>query len=196
MNAKSGEFFTPGMIELARRASVATVDGPDGDEIKATIMDENPGTLPSVNVNDRYPDGVPVTTMPIGARHTSKAGRAGVPLSGQTLILLDTCRQIVLDITPNVMPQPSKRSDISENALADPNPGRRPFSAGCNANRGSEPPVRRLRAEAPIAPHPKSSEVPQRAIGVPAVADSMRWPRRWRSSAISSCPRVTVGDNL
>ena len=105
-NAKPGEFFTPGMVELARRASTATVDGPDGDEIKATIMDENPGTLPSVNVNDRYPDGVPVTTMPIELLDTlpQLGEKLEYRFLGKHLILLDTCCQIVLDITPNVMP--------------------------------------------------------------------------------------------
>jgi hypothetical protein len=69
-------------------------------------MDENPGTLPSVNVNDRYPDGVPVTTMPIELLETlPKLGeKLEYRFLGKHLILLDTCCQIVLDITPNVMP--------------------------------------------------------------------------------------------
>ena len=106
MNAKPGEFFTPGMVTLVKRASVATVDGPDGDEVKASIMDENPGTLLSINVNDRYPEGVPVSTMPIELLETlPKLGeKLEYLFLGKRLILMDTCCQIVLDTTPNVLP--------------------------------------------------------------------------------------------
>jgi hypothetical protein len=106
INAKPGEFFTPGMVTLAKEASTATVDGPDGDEIEASIMDENPGALLSVNVNDRYPEGVPVTTMPIELLDTlPKLGeKLEYRFLGKRLILLDTCCQIVLDVTPNVLP--------------------------------------------------------------------------------------------
>jgi len=105
-DAKPGEFFTPGMVTLAKRASAATVDGPDGDEIKASIMDENPGTLLSVNVNDRYPEGVPVSTMPIELLDTlPKLGeKLEYRFLGKHLVLVDTCCQIVLDLTPNVLP--------------------------------------------------------------------------------------------
>ena len=61
-NRKQGDFFTPEMEALVREAGKTL--SREGEEIESTINDENPGKLPSVGVNDRYPDGIPVTTMP------------------------------------------------------------------------------------------------------------------------------------
>ena len=105
VNAKPGEFFTPAMVALVKRASSATVAGSDGKENKETIMDENPGKLPDVTVNDRYPDGVPVASMPPELLETLPELPEGQEYRflGKRLVLLDTCCLLVLDITPDVI---------------------------------------------------------------------------------------------
>ena len=104
-NAKPGDFFTPAMVALVRRASGATVAGSDGMKNKETIMDENPGTLPNVSVNDKYPEDVPVTSMPPELLETLPKLPDGQEYRflGRRLVLVDTCCQLVIDITPNVL---------------------------------------------------------------------------------------------
>ncbi|HEX6790520.1 MAG TPA: hypothetical protein VF247_04340, partial [Candidatus Krumholzibacteria bacterium] len=65
VSAKRGDFFTPGMEALIRRVCAAKASGDGGANVKATVMDENPGKLPNLSVNTRYPDGVPMATMPV-----------------------------------------------------------------------------------------------------------------------------------
>jgi len=62
-DAKRGQLFAPDMEALIKRTLAAIVTGPDGKIMKASIMDENPG-VPALSVNDRYPDSVPLSTMP------------------------------------------------------------------------------------------------------------------------------------
>lgn len=104
-NSKRGEFFTPGMEALVRRALGALVGGPDGKSFKATIMDENPGSL-DVGVNDRYPDVAPVTSMPVQLLETLPKLPADLEYRflGKSLVLVCTSARIVLDLTPNVLP--------------------------------------------------------------------------------------------
>ena len=104
-NAKRGDFFTPGMEALVKRALGALVAGPDGKSLKATIMDENPGPL-DVSVNDRYPDVAPVTSMPVQLLGTLPKLPADLEYRflGKHLVLVCTTARIVLDLTPNVLP--------------------------------------------------------------------------------------------
>ncbi|RPH63427.1 MAG: hypothetical protein EHM89_04030 [Acidobacteria bacterium] len=104
-DAKRGEFFTPGMEALVRRALGVLVGGPDGTSLKATIMDENPGTL-DVGVNDRYPDVAPVSSMPVQLLETLPRLPAELEYRflGRHLVLVCTAARIVLDLTPDVLP--------------------------------------------------------------------------------------------
>lgn len=104
-NAKPGEFFTPAMVALVKRASAATVAGSSGQMNKATIMDENPGTLPNVTVNDKYPEELAISSMPPELLETLPKLPEGQEYRflGKRLILVDSCCQLVLDVTPNVL---------------------------------------------------------------------------------------------
>lgn len=62
--AKQGDLFTPGMQRLVRRLHAPVFTGRAGAQIKAEITDkEYKGTV-KLAVNGRYPDEVPVSTMP------------------------------------------------------------------------------------------------------------------------------------
>jgi hypothetical protein len=104
--AKQGDFFTPGMVGLVKRVCAVKVAGKDDKAVKETIMDENPGQLPSVGVNDRYPDGVPVTTMP--SQLLEALPKLDPYLEyrfiGKRLVLVDASAGMVLDMTPDVLP--------------------------------------------------------------------------------------------
>ena len=80
--------------------------GPDGAALKASIMDENPG-VPDLKVNDRYPDTVPLSTIPPQVLE----GLPRLPeemefrFVGNDLILMDTHAHIVADFVRNAFPQ-------------------------------------------------------------------------------------------
>lgn len=62
--AKQGDIFTPAMQRLVRRLLVPVFQGPGGSQIKTEITDnEYKGDVKLV-VDGRYPDEVPLSTMP------------------------------------------------------------------------------------------------------------------------------------
>jgi hypothetical protein len=105
-NAKSGEFFTPDTVALLKRILGTTLAGAGGNANKESLMDENPGALPNVGVNDHYPDGTPVATMPIELleQFPTLPEKLEYRFLGKRLVLVDSGAAIVLDITPNVLP--------------------------------------------------------------------------------------------
>jgi hypothetical protein len=63
-SAKQGDLFTPAMQRLVRRLLAPVFTGRAGAQIKSEITDkEYKGTV-KLAVNGRYPDEVPVSTMP------------------------------------------------------------------------------------------------------------------------------------
>ena len=58
MSAKRGDIFTPEAEAVIKRLLASVFGGPDGKQLKASIMDENPVGLKLV-VNGRYPDTGP-----------------------------------------------------------------------------------------------------------------------------------------
>ena len=67
-------------------------------------MDENPG-VPTLRVNDRYPDAIPLSTMP------PQVLKALPPLEedleyrfvGERLVLMDAHAHIIVDFTDDVL---------------------------------------------------------------------------------------------
>jgi hypothetical protein len=63
-DAKPGDLFTPAMQRLVRRIFQPIFRGRDGQQIKSEILDnEYKGSVKLV-VNGRYPDEVPISTVP------------------------------------------------------------------------------------------------------------------------------------
>lgn len=105
-NATPGEFFTPDTIALLKRILGGALSGADDKAAKASVMDENPGTLPNVGVNDKYPDGIPVTSMPpeLIDQLPKLPEKMEFRFLGKRLVLVDSCASLVVDITPNLLP--------------------------------------------------------------------------------------------
>ena len=103
--AKRGELLTPEMQALVKRIMAAVLSGADGKTIKASIMDENPG-VPNLRVNDRFPDTVPLSTMPPQVLEPLPKldEEMEYRFLGQRLVLLDTHAHIVVDYTEDVLP--------------------------------------------------------------------------------------------
>jgi hypothetical protein len=92
--AKRSNIFTLEAEPVIRRLLATVFGGPDGKALKASIMDEDvvdPVTL-KVGVNARYPDTVPLTTIPPEVLQTLPALSEDLEYRfvGDWLILLDT----------------------------------------------------------------------------------------------------------
>jgi hypothetical protein len=63
-NAKPGDLFTPAMQRLVRTLLRPIFSGKGGPQIKSEILDKEYKGNVTLAVNGRYPDDVPVSTMP------------------------------------------------------------------------------------------------------------------------------------
>lgn len=104
--AKPGDIFNPDLRIVIRTLMSQVFGGPEGKQLKADIMDENPGRI-RIAINERYPDGVPLSTVPPQVL----AGLPKLPpqeleyrFLGRALILLDTGAQLIVDVMENAIP--------------------------------------------------------------------------------------------
>ena len=103
--AKQGDIFTPESQVVIKRLLAKVFGGPDGPALKASIMDENPG-VPKIVVNERYPDTVPLSTIPPQVLQ----GLPKLPeemefrFVGNTLVLMDVHAHIIADYIPDAFP--------------------------------------------------------------------------------------------
>ena len=63
-NARRGDIFTPGATAAIARAIKAVFAGADAHRVQNTIQAGDPLEGFKVEVNQRYPDGLPFTTVP------------------------------------------------------------------------------------------------------------------------------------
>ena len=104
-DAKRGDLFSPAIEALVRRTIKAVLAGPDGKTIVASIMDENPG-VPELKIDDRYPDTVPLSTMPPQILEPLPKLDEDIEYRfiGKRLALLDSHAHMVMDFTNDVLP--------------------------------------------------------------------------------------------
>lgn len=107
--AKPGDIFTPEARPVIRRLLATIFGGPDGKQLKASIMDENPVDPVALKftVNSRYPDTVPLTTIPPQVLQTLPKLTEDLEYRfiGDWLILLDTHAHVIADFIDNALPQ-------------------------------------------------------------------------------------------
>lgn len=104
--AKPGDIFTPQARYVIKRLLASIFGGPDGRQLKASIMDENPVGV-TVSVNGRYPDVVPLSTMPPQVLQTLPKLSEDMEYRfiGDRLILLDTHAHVIADFVDNALPK-------------------------------------------------------------------------------------------
>ena len=105
-SAKRGELFTEQAEPVIRRLLAAVFDGPEGKQLLASVLDENPTGM-KLTVNMRYPDTVPISTMPPEVLQTLPKLSEDLEYRfiGRHLILLDTHSHVVADFIPDAIPQ-------------------------------------------------------------------------------------------
>ena len=106
-SAKQGEIFTPEAQPVIKRLMATVFGGPEGAELKKSIMDENPPAGAKLVVNGRYPDDVPVSTVPPQILQTLPKLTEDLEYRfvGDWLILLDTHAHIIADYIEDALPK-------------------------------------------------------------------------------------------
>ena len=107
--AKPGDIFTPQARPVIIRLLATVFGGPEGRQLKASIMDENPVNPVELKlaVNSRYPDTVPLTTIPPLVLQTLPKLTEDLEYRfiGDWLILLDTHAHVIADFIDNALPK-------------------------------------------------------------------------------------------
>jgi hypothetical protein len=97
--AKPGDIFTPEARPVIQRLLASVFGGPDGKQLKASIMDENQGAPSAAKlvVNGRYPDSVPLTSVPPQVLQTLPKLTEDLEYRfiGDSLILLDVHAHVI-----------------------------------------------------------------------------------------------------
>jgi len=104
-NAEAGDIMTKPMRNVVRRLLAGVFRGPNGRDIKHSILDEHTGNF-ALRVNQLYPDNMPFSTVPLPILE----GLPRLPdalayrFVGQRLILLDPHGRLVVDIMEKAFP--------------------------------------------------------------------------------------------
>ncbi|MEX2271125.1 MAG: hypothetical protein WD690_06630 [Vicinamibacterales bacterium] len=108
-SAKPGDIFTPEARPVILRLLSDVFAGPGGKQLKASIMDENPLSLNDYKlvVNARYPDTVPLTTVPPDVLQTLPKLTEDLEYRfvGDALILLDAHAHTIADYIEHALPR-------------------------------------------------------------------------------------------
>ena len=104
--AQAGDIFAKHIRAYFRRQLEAAFAGAEGKKLRETIMDENPGPI-RLRVNGRYPDTVPLTTMPpkVLAALPKLPSSLEYRFIGERLILLDVPAHLVVDFIEDALPR-------------------------------------------------------------------------------------------
>jgi len=104
-SARQGDLVTPEARVVIRRLLATIFGGPDGKQLKASIMDETPAGV-KLAVNGRYPDDVPLSTIPPQVLQTlpKLSEEMEYRFIGDALILLDVHAHVIADFIPDAMP--------------------------------------------------------------------------------------------
>ena len=106
VGAGQGALLSRDTRAYLRRQIVRALATPEGPSLRSSILDENPGRI-QLQVNGRYPDGVPFATTPpqILAALPRLPDEVEYRFIGDRLLLLDVHAQIVADYMEGALPR-------------------------------------------------------------------------------------------
>lgn len=105
-DARQGDILTPGTRRVFRQLLARVFAGKDGQELKATILDDNPGNVALI-ANSRYPDQIPFSTVPpqVLASLPPLPEELEYRFIGERMILLDVHAHTVADYMNSAFPR-------------------------------------------------------------------------------------------
>lgn len=106
-NDRVGDIFDRDVRPVIRRLLYGLFTGPDGKKLRMAVMEENPGEVVTLVVNGRYPDTIPLSSVP------PQILKALPPLPEEleyrfiesSLILLDVRAHIIVDYLTGAVPR-------------------------------------------------------------------------------------------
>jgi hypothetical protein len=101
-NAKQGDIFTPAMQRLVRSLLLPVFRGPDGRQLRAEIFDNESKVGVTLAVNGRYPDEIPISTVPpqVLAQLPKLPEELEYRFVQTNMILFDPHAHIIADFVP------------------------------------------------------------------------------------------------
>jgi hypothetical protein len=101
----TARIITPQGSALVRRRIAEVVKAPGGAQIRAEILDDNPGEH-ALRPNSPYPAGRPVSTVPLRVLQALPPVPAAVEYRflGHDLVLRGVCANMILDFVPDALP--------------------------------------------------------------------------------------------
>lgn len=102
---KQGDIFAPSIAAYVRKQIAATISGPHGSDIRASLRRAEPVTI-QLQVNQSYPENVPLQSTPPSLLMNLPDLPKGLEyrLLGSELVLRDADANIVVDYVPHAVP--------------------------------------------------------------------------------------------
>ncbi len=105
-DAKQGDIFTPDIAVYFRRQIASAFGGERGGRVLTSLRHAEPGTQAPVQINQPYPDGIPLQSMPptLLLKLPKLPKELQYRIVGRKLVLLDIEPNLVVDILPDAVP--------------------------------------------------------------------------------------------
>ena len=106
IGARPGEMFQPAMQVWVRRTLERVFSAPEGKQLRASILDENPIGA-ALRVNGPYPDSIPLSTMPPQVLEAlpKLPEELEFRFVGERLILFDHHAHLIVDYVDRALPR-------------------------------------------------------------------------------------------
>lgn len=110
--AKQGDIFTKTVAAYFHRQIASAFHGARGNRVLASLQHAEPLNEVHVNVNQPYPDGVPLQSMPptLLLKLPKLPKELQYRIVGRNLVLLDTEPNLVVDLLPDAIPATSNHA--------------------------------------------------------------------------------------
>ena len=104
--ARRGDIFTPSATEAIAQTIKGVLAGPDAHRVQNTIQTGEPLRGFEVQVNQRYPDSLPFTTVPptLLRKLPRLPDEVAYRILGSALLLVDRKANLIVDFIPNAIP--------------------------------------------------------------------------------------------
>jgi hypothetical protein len=105
--AKQGDIFEHDVRPVLRKLLRGLFTGPDGKQLRASVMEENPGPAVKIEINGRYPDTIPLSSVPpqVLKELPQLPSELEYRFIEDKLILLDIGAHIIVDYLTGAVPR-------------------------------------------------------------------------------------------